>query len=174
MENLMINNTVAVTMVNATKEQVKIAGSTTTAEDKVVIDEKASSEAAVGTVSTTEVTEVNSSETVVGDTANAEVVTDETPGETVEGEVATGDVVIDESAVKDGASMDGGFADPVMGEDIYTDPMMETGMLEVKDPLLSSWPFVIGISAAVLFVSVFLGALLAKRKIKKGIELYED
>ncbi len=44
----------------------------------------------------------------------------------------------------------------------------------VKDPLLSSWPFVIGISFAVLAISVALGVLLAKRKIKKGIELYED
>lgn len=44
----------------------------------------------------------------------------------------------------------------------------------VKDPLLSSWPFVIGISTVVLAISVALGVLLAKRKIKKGIELYED
>lgn len=45
---------------------------------------------------------------------------------------------------------------------------------EVKDPLLSGWPFVIGISFLTLAVSVVLGILLAKRKIKKGIELYED
>jgi hypothetical protein len=51
---------------------------------------------------------------------------------------------------------------------------METGMAEVKDPLLSSWPFVIGISAAVLVVSIALGAFLARLKIKKGIDLYED
>ncbi len=57
---------------------------------------------------------------------------------------------------------------------------MEEGMVVdtmgtgVKDPLLSSWPFVIGISFVVLAVSVALGVLLAKRKIKKGIELYED
>jgi hypothetical protein len=43
-----------------------------------------------------------------------------------------------------------------------------------KDPLLSSWPFVLGISAAVLAISIIIGVLLAKRKIKKGIELYED
>ncbi len=59
-------------------------------------------------------------------------------------------------------------------EGMYMDPTMETGMAEVKDPLLSSWPFVIGISAVVLLVSMALGALLARRKIKKGIELYED
>lgn len=44
----------------------------------------------------------------------------------------------------------------------------------VKDPILSSWPFVIGVSAGVLVISVVLGILLAKRKIKKGFELYED
>lgn len=44
----------------------------------------------------------------------------------------------------------------------------------VKDPLLSNWPFVIGISFLTLAVSVVIGILLAKRKIKKGIELYED
>ena len=59
-------------------------------------------------------------------------------------------------------------------EGMYSDSMSETGVVEVKDPILSSWPFVIGISAAVLCVSVILGILLARRKIKKGIELYED
>ncbi len=44
----------------------------------------------------------------------------------------------------------------------------------VKDPLLSSWPFVIGISVVTLAVSIVIGILLAKRKIKKGFELYED
>lgn len=43
-----------------------------------------------------------------------------------------------------------------------------------KDPILSSWPFVIGISSITLVVSIVLGILLAKRKIKKGFELYED
>jgi len=43
-----------------------------------------------------------------------------------------------------------------------------------KDPLLSGWPFVIGISSLTLVVSIGLGILLAKRKIKKGFELYED
>jgi hypothetical protein len=68
--------------------------------------------------------------------------------------------------------MDGGSIG--FDDGMFMNPTMETGMAEVKDPLLSSWPFVIGISAAVLLVSVALGALLARRKIKKGIELYED
>ncbi|MGB8454661.1 MAG: hypothetical protein WCD89_20320 [Anaerocolumna sp.] len=51
--------------------------------------------------------------------------------------------------------------------------VMDTGA-PVKDPLLSSWPFVIGITTVTLAVSILLGLLLAKRKIKKGYELYED
>ena len=43
-----------------------------------------------------------------------------------------------------------------------------------KDPLLSSWPAVIGLSSVTLVISIVLGILLAKRKIKKGFELYED
>ncbi len=45
---------------------------------------------------------------------------------------------------------------------------------QIKDPILSSWLFVIGISVLVLAASAALGIFLAKRKIKKGIELYED
>lgn len=43
-----------------------------------------------------------------------------------------------------------------------------------KDPLLSSWFFVIGISTISLAISIGVGILLAKRKIKKGYGLYED
>ena len=43
-----------------------------------------------------------------------------------------------------------------------------------KDPILASWPFVIGVSSGTLVISIVLGILLAKRKIKKGFELYED
>ncbi|NLO08702.1 MAG: hypothetical protein GX129_02380 [Clostridiales bacterium] len=70
--------------------------------------------------------------------------------------------------------IDEGYIDPGFYEGGYMEPGMEMGMAEVKDPLLSSWPFVIGISAAVFVVSIALGALLAKLKIKKGIDLYED
>lgn len=89
-----------------------------------------------------------------------------------------GDVII-EPGMEEGEYTDPGFAedgyvDPGFYEGGYMEPGMETGMVEVKDPLLSSWPFVIGISAAVLVVSIALGALLAKLKIKKGIDLYED
>lgn len=43
-----------------------------------------------------------------------------------------------------------------------------------KTPILASWPFVIGISSGTLVLSIIIGILLAKRKIKKGFELYED
>ena len=68
------------------------------------------------------------------------------------------------------------ISEPVFNGGMMTEEGMPVDFMgtEVKDPLLSSWPFVIGISTAVLAVSVVLGVLLAKRKIKKGIELYED
>lgn len=70
--------------------------------------------------------------------------------------------------------IDGEYFDPGFYDGGYMEPGMDMGMAEVNDPLLSSWPFVIGISLAVLVVSIGLGALLAKLKIKKGIDLYED
>ena len=42
------------------------------------------------------------------------------------------------------------------------------------DSLLSNWFFVGGVSAGVLLVSVALGLLLARLKIKKGFDIYED
>lgn len=43
-----------------------------------------------------------------------------------------------------------------------------------KDPLLSHMSFVIGITVLTFFVGALLGGLLARKKIKKGIEIYED
>lgn len=54
------------------------------------------------------------------------------------------------------------------------DPTMPGGMAGGKTALLNSWPFVCGITFAVLVVSIVIGAFLARRKIKKGIEIYED
>ena len=80
--------------------------------------------------------------------------------------LATTEVVVGDSVNVEGMT----------GEGMPTEEgMLMDGMgTGVKDPLLSNWPFVIGISFVVLAVSVALGILLAKRKIKKGIELYED
>ena len=74
---------------------------------------------------------------------------------------------------------EGDITTPQEGEDLFLgnekDIMGEMqGKQEVKDPIMSNWFFVGGISAATLVVSIVLGILLAKRRIKKGIELYED
>ncbi len=127
-----------------------------------------------------EETDINLNENIVSDEINigeSDAVSEEetagdAPGEGLE------DGVIADPAFQEGEitipEFDEGYVDPgyIEGEGMY--PGMETGMSEVKDPLLSSWPFVIGISAAVLLVSIALGAFLAKLKIKKGIDLYED
>lgn len=42
------------------------------------------------------------------------------------------------------------------------------------DKLMSSPVFVGGVAAGVLVIGVLLGLLSAKRRIKKGIDLYED
>ena len=42
------------------------------------------------------------------------------------------------------------------------------------DGLLSNWYFVGGVSAGTLLLSVVIGLLLAKSKIKKGFDVYED
>ena len=55
----------------------------------------------------------------------------------------------------------------------------EMGTTEVTtevsvDSLLSNWVFVGGVSGIVLLLSVVIGLLLAKAKIKKGFDVYED
>lgn len=176
-----VGNSVVVSQESAKEVKMKIAAtakqdtavsSEVTATDTVAADTVAADETAV------------TGETAVEETAATDVITvDETgaTGETSVDETAVSDeIVIDESNLKEGVAVDGAYMNPGMGKDSYVDPgyvgeiNTETGMAVVKDPLLSSWPFVIGISVAVLFVSVALGAFLARRKIKKGIELYED
>ncbi|NLL00247.1 MAG: hypothetical protein GX271_06245 [Clostridiales bacterium] len=94
---------------------------------------------------------------------------DEPVEDYIEGDINT------EAGIGEDAYIDDSFyTDTGMYEGGYSETGMETGMVEVKDPLLSSWPFVIGISVGVLIVSIALGALLARLKIKKGIDLYED
>ena len=50
----------------------------------------------------------------------------------------------------------------------------ETTTAVSADALLSNWYFVGGVSAGVLLISVAIGLLLAKAKIKKGYDVYED
>ena len=42
------------------------------------------------------------------------------------------------------------------------------------DSLLSNWYFVGGVSGGMLLLSIVIGLLLAKSKIKKGFDVYED
>ena len=117
------------------------------------------------------------SEIEAGDTEGA---TDSVAGEeTVDGETAEGDVTTTEGEAigEDGAVAEG---DSVEGGDVYSEDMMGGSMAmmedvaKAKDPLLSSPVFVGGISLGVLIVGGVLGFILAKKKIKKGIEIYED
>ena len=73
--------------------------------------------------------------------------------------ITTDDVTVDNSMM-DGSMMDG--------------PMGMTEGTKSNDPLLSKPVYVFGISAITVMVSIVLGILLAKKRIKKGIELYED
>ena len=52
----------------------------------------------------------------------------------------------------------------------YTEMTTETS----TGSLLSNWFFVGGVSAGTLVLSVVIGLLLAKAKIKKGFDVYED
>ncbi len=85
-------------------------------------------------------------------------------------------IIVDEFVTGDMEYMVGdmGYAgdmDYMIGMDGMTEGTQE---VPLGDRLMSSWVFVGGVAAAVLAVGVVLGLLSAKRKIKKGIDLYED
>ncbi len=50
----------------------------------------------------------------------------------------------------------------------------EVPVNSAKGTVMSSWPFVIGVTSATLVLSIAIGILLAKKRIKKGLDLYED
>ena len=52
----------------------------------------------------------------------------------------------------------------------YTEVTAETS----TENLLSNWFFIGGVSAGTLVLSIVIGLLLAKAKIKKGFDVYED
>ena len=165
-------------IMNAKSKAVAVAaGSNTTTVTKDVEVSTVTEKSAVDAAEAETVTDENEAalveEAAMGETGEATAV-DETVVDAVVEE--TTETVDEGVAIEEPAPIIGGGMTGDMGLDgsMYMEPGMETGMAEVKDPILSSWPFVIGISAAVLFVSIALGALLARRKIKKGIELYED
>lgn len=161
MSKIMINSLASMTKAEAVS--VKITTSTKTEEMKPVEAEPMEPVAE---------SEVNT-EVVTTDTVSEDVAVEEVPVEVATEEASVGYVgSVSEIAIKE-AMGDNVNVGPIE-EGMNVDPGFDTGMAKVKDPLLSSWIFVIGISIAVLCVSVVLGAFLARRKIKKGIELYED
>ncbi len=192
MDNLLAGNETITALVSMKVATAPVAVTSAVAEKKekeVAIKVAESNTTSATTVVTSEVTDVNAVTTeavVAEEPAMEETSTEETVTDTgvVEGEAAAdtgvveGDIAIDTSVSSDLMAKEaagGTYIDPGYTDGNYTEGMaVDTGMSTVKDPLLSNWVFVIGISAAVLFVSVVLGILLAKRKIKKGIELYED
>ena len=108
--------------------------------------------------------------------------------DTAEEEAGTEDVAVDEetqenveaedgeeaSAEMDGVDQNAQLQDEAIDVGADTGSEGLEGTVEVKDPLLSSPVAVGGISLAVIAVGCVLGFILAKRKIKKGIEVYED
>lgn len=148
-----------------TKEVVADTAVTNTTTNEAVVIDGATSEAAV-------VEEVTADGVAEGEVAVDVNMDEVTVDSEVTTEIVTDGVMVDEMITTgEGVMGDDSYIDPAFAEEgMYVDP----GMGQIKDPLLSSWPFVIGISLAVLFVSIALGAFLARRKIKKGIELYED
>lgn len=100
--------------------------------------------------------------TVEGDADSTNMETGVDEGEVIDGTGDTGDMAIggDTSIGGDMPGVDGTYG--------------ETTGSTTKDPFLSSYVPIAGISAATLVVGVIIGILLAKKKIKKGIDLYED
>lgn len=63
-----------------------------------------------------------------------------------------------------------------MGYAGYDDSMMEGTQSDASSNpgLMANGIFVFGITGAVFLVSVVIGVLLAKKRIKKGFDQYED
>ena len=62
----------------------------------------------------------------------------------------------------------------VYEEDMMMSPETEATTEVSIDGLLSNWYFVGGVSGGMLLLSVVIGLLLAKSKIKKGFDVYDD
>lgn len=192
----LVNNTVTTTseisidgeategenLLDSTEATTDTATTDSAATDTETTDTAVEGESVDATATDTEAVDAPESETTDGEVTD----TESTEGESVDGEVTdteatdvegetategiTEDVpegeVIDASGDADMAGMDmTGMDESMMGD--------TTGST-VKDPFLSSPVPIIGISAATLVVGVLCGILLAKKKIKKGIDLYED
>lgn len=193
MHNTMIGNELLYTTTTA---EIKIGGSDTSSsgsggnllESSEGSTESTTNEAPADTTNVEGETTNTDVTNVEGDTADTEVSnvegettnTDTTDG-TVEGDTDSTnmDTGVDEGEVIDGTGDTGDMAiggDTSIGGDMPgVDGMYgETTGSTTKDPFLSSYVPIAGISAATLVVGVIIGILLAKKKIKKGIDLYED
>ena len=69
---------------------------------------------------------------------------------------------------------DMGYMEGMDGMEFMDGMPGETQQASTIDKLMSSPVFVGGVAAGVLVIGVLLGLLSAKRRIKKGIDLYED
>lgn len=83
------------------------------------------------------------------------------------------------NSINIGVGSDGMIGGEVLGGDMIGGEMngeigTETSTPISMDGLLANWFFVGGVSGAVLILSVIVGLLLAKHKIKKGFDVYED
>lgn len=137
---------------NTTQMEEKEATDTSTGEITAVPTEKAETETEEETTKSTD-TEANTEAATNTSTSSEKV------------------IVQDNTAMEGDASME---VNAGTEAGTLVDPTMQNGIPGGKDSLLTSWPFVGGVSLAVMIVSITIGAFLARRKIKKGIEIYED
>lgn len=101
------------------------------------------------------------------DEALQETGDEEGAGASEEDAFAGSDEVMSVGAADTGFVSDGMYSSDMGMNDTGT----ETG---VKDPILSSVPFVAVTISAALIVGIILGILLGKKRIKKGFDSYED
>lgn len=150
-------------------------------EEVLPIEEVTSQEGGIDNEVTGEAAPIMIDEELADETQSSDV-TEEPIVNELEGQVEEPDVVTEGEMPMpetDGLFEEGEAMNPEMSDEAmdYMNMGMELGMESgstVKDPLLSNWFFIGGISAGSLVVGVVLGILLAKKKIKKGIDLYEN
>lgn len=69
---------------------------------------------------------------------------------------------------------EGDSSSEVYIDEKFAEMGMDGSTTQAKGSLMSNWLFVLGISAGTLVLSIVFGILLAKKRIKKGFDLYED
>lgn len=117
--------------------------------------------------------EVSSEETASEEVASEQAVAEKTDEDTLEGEMEESAEDIGGEAEVSSEEAEGEVVEGEM-DGMAPEGDMTEGVTEVKDPLLSSPVAVGGISLAVIVAGCVIGFILAKRRIKKGIEVYED